>query len=258
MEVQLRSAIQAGELVLHYQPQIDLASDKIIGAEALIRWESPTLGRISPAQFIPLAEETGLIVPIGSWVIQRACQDASAWLHTPYGQDCSVAINLSARQFSEPNLLPIIQDAIAKTQIGAQHFEFEVTESLVMQDPDNAALLLSQIRAMGCTVALDDFGTGFSSLASLRSFPLDILKIDKSLIHDVAIVRAVIQMARSFGFKTLAEGVEDETILSLLQSLGCDMVQGYFYARPMPLEEFMQFMQNREIDRNAAASSPGN
>lgn len=256
MEVQLRAAIENSELVMHYQPQIDLASGRVVGAEALIRWESPTLGRISPAQFIPLAEETGLIVPIGAWVIQRSCSDAAQWLQTPYGKGCAVAINLSPRQFSEPDLLSTIQNAIADTELGAQHFEFEVTESLVMQDPDKAAELLKQIRALGCTVALDDFGTGYSSLASLRSLPLDVLKIDKSLIHDVAIVRAVIQMARSFGFKTLAEGVEDDAVLYVLRSLECDMVQGYFYARPMPLHEFLAFLQTHGTEQAGGEKQP--
>lgn len=243
MEVQLRYAITAGELVLHYQPQVDLKSGRVVGAEALIRWESPSLGRISPAQFIPLAEETGLIVPIGRWVIARACRDAASWMRSAEGADCVVAINLSARQFNEEALMAGITDALSENQLAAHHVEFEITESLVMQNPESASNILEQLRSMGCKVALDDFGTGYSSLAYLRTFPLDCLKIDKSLITDVAIVRAVVQMAQAFGFKTLAEGVEDAAVLSVLQNLGCDIVQGYYYARPMPLEEFKNFLR---------------
>ena len=242
MEVQLRYAIEAGEFVLHYQPQIELSSGRVIGAEALVRWESPSLGRVSPAQFIPLAEETGLIVPIGKWVIQQACRDAARWIHSDEGQGCAVAINLSPRQFNEVDLFDTISQTLLDCEIAAHHVEFEITEGLVMTNPGHASEVLQKIRALGCAVALDDFGTGYSSLAYLRTFPIDCLKIDKSLINDVAIVRAVIQLARSFGFKTLAEGVEDEEVLVVLRDLGCDIVQGYFYARPMPLEAFQKFL----------------
>lgn len=242
MEVQLRYAITAGEFVLHYQPQVDLKTGRVIGAEALIRWESPSLGCISPAQFIPLAEETGLILPIGRWVIESACRDAASWLRKPEGANCVVAINLSARQFNDVALLENITDALTENQLAAHQVEFEITESLVMQNPENALLILKQLRSMGCKIALDDFGTGYSNLAYLRTFPLDCLKIDKSLITDLTIVRAVVQMAQAFGFKTLAEGVEDSAVLSMLKNLGCDIVQGYYFARPLPLEEFKEFL----------------
>ncbi|MDC8773457.1 EAL domain-containing protein [Roseateles albus] len=243
-EVLLRHAIEADELVLHYQPQIDLRSGRIVGAEALIRWESPSLGRISPAQFIPLAEETGLIVPIGRWVIERACRDAASWMRSTEGAHCVVAINLSARQFNEEALMAGITSALSENQLAAHHVEFEITESMVMQDPVSASGILKKLRDMGCKVALDDFGTGYSSLAYLRTFPLDCLKIDRSLVTDVAIVCAVVQMAQAFGFKTLAEGVEDEAVLAVLQDVGCDIVQGYYYARPMPLEEFKSYLRS--------------
>jgi diguanylate cyclase (GGDEF)-like protein/PAS domain S-box-containing protein len=243
MEAQLRRAVEANELVLHYQPQIDLASGRVIGAEALVRWESPSLGRVSPVQFIPLAEETGLIVPIGEWIIQRACRDAASWVHTGAGAECSVAINLSARQFSDSTLIDTLIEAIADNRIPTRRVEVEITESLVMENPEKATAALQAIKNLGCHVALDDFGTGYSSLAYLRHFPLDVLKIDKSLIQDVAIVRAVIQLARSFGLRTLAEGVEDEDVLSLLRHLGCDIVQGYYYSRPLPLPEFIAYLE---------------
>lgn len=245
MEVQLRQAIEAGELVLHYQPQINLVTGRVVGVEALVRWESPHLGRISPVQFIPLAEETGLIVPIGHWIVKQACHDAASWIHTPEGKECVVAINLSPRQFNERDLFDSIAATIVEAGIAPHHVELEITEGLVMQNPDHASEVLTQLRALGCTVALDDFGTGYSSLAYLRTFPLDCLKIDKSLINDVAIVRAVIQLARSFGFKTLAEGVEDKDVLEVLRGLGCDIVQGYYYARPMPLEDFQAYLKQQ-------------
>ena len=243
MEAQLRKAIAADELVLHYQPQIEVATGKVIGAEALIRWESPSLGRVSPAQFIPLAEETGLIVPIGAWVIERACRDAATWLAQPEGNDCSVAINLSARQFSDESLIDVVMAAMSANRVSPDRVEMEITESLVMQNPERAVSALRELKKLGCKVALDDFGTGYSSLAYLRSFPLDCLKIDKSLIQDVAIVRAVIQLSHSFGLTTLAEGVEDEAVLALLGHLGCDVVQGFYHSRPLPLEDFRTFLR---------------
>lgn len=245
LETQLRYAIGAGEFVLHYQPQIELATGAVIGAEALIRWDSPSLGRISPAQFIPLAEETGLIVPIGKWVIEQATADASRWIHTPAGRNCRIAVNLSPRQFASHGLFDDIAAAIASSQLPARSLELEITEGLVMKNPLAATDVLKRLRSMGCGVALDDFGTGYSSLSYLRSFPIDCLKIDKSLITDVAIVRAVIQLARSFGFTTLAEGVEDESVLGMLRGLGCEVVQGYCYSKPLPLDEFQQFLQSK-------------
>lgn len=248
MEAQLRKAIDNGELVLHYQPQIALGSGAVIGAEALVRWESPALGRVSPAQFIPLAEETGIIVPIGKWIIEQACQDAAEWQKATGGRGCRVAINLSARQFVDDGLLAHIAGAIARQGLAPGAVELEITESLVMKSPEQAATVLGELRGLGCQVALDDFGTGYSSLAYLRHFPLDVLKIDKSLISDVGILVAVIQLARSFGLSTIAEGVEDEAVIVLLRQLGCDIVQGYFYSRPLPLQEFNAFLA-RHVER---------
>lgn len=256
MEAQLRRALEADELVLHYQPQIDLKTGRVTGAEALIRWESPNLGRVSPVQFIPLAEETGLIVQIGDWVIDRACRDAAVWAAMPEGRDCTVAVNVSARQLVGDGLLRNVSAALARHQLMPHNMEIEVTESMVMHDPGNATEILRSVRDLGCKVALDDFGTGYSSLAYLKNFPIDQLKIDKSLISDVAIVRAVIQLARSFGFSTLAEGVEDREVLDVLKSLGCDVVQGYFYSRPIPLNEFLEFLrQNQPVPSTSTGAS---
>lgn len=254
MESLLRKAVEAEELVLHYQPQIELASGRIIGAEALVRWESPSLGRVSPAQFIPLAEETGIIVPIGDWILERACRDAADWRDLVGGAGCRVAINLSARQFADDGLLDKIAGAIASRGLSAGSVELEITESLVMKSPEQAANVLTELRRLGCHVALDDFGTGYSSLAYLRHFPLDVLKIDKSLISDVAILVAVIQLARSFGLKTVAEGVEDEPVLALLRQLGCDIVQGYFYSRPLPIDDFKRFLSQHAARLTEAAA----
>ena len=255
METQLRKALQNHELSLHYQPQIDLATGMVVGAEALLRWQSPELGMVSPAQFIPLAEETGLIVPIGDWVIDQACADVRGWTRLPAGRDCLVAINLSARQFAEDDLLETVVAALERHRLNAKQIELEITESLVMQSPEKASQVLQEIRALGCHVALDDFGTGYSSLAYLRRFPLDRLKIDKSLIQDVAIVRAVIQMASSFGLKTVAEGVEDDPTQELLRYMGCDIVQGYCYSRPLPINAFVAFMEARNMPGSQRSTS---
>ena len=255
METQLRKALQNHELSLHYQPQIDLATGMVVGAEALLRWQSPELGMVSPAQFIPLAEETGLIVPIGDWVIDQACADVRGWTRLPAGRDCLVAINLSARQFAEDDLLETVVAALERHRLNAKQIELEITESLVMQSPEKASQVLQEIRALGCHVALDDFGTGYSSLAYLRRFPLDRLKIDKSLIQDVAIVRAVIQMASSFGLKTVAEGVEDDPTQELLRYMGCDIVQGYYYSRPLPINAFVAFMEARNMPGSQRSTS---
>lgn len=249
METSLRRAIDAGDFVLHYQPQIDILNGAVIGAEALIRWESKELGRVSPAQFIPLAEETGLIVPIGEWVIDRALQDLANLRRTPGLENCRVAINLSARQFAGESLLYDISSAIVRYALPPHLVELEITESLMMTEPERAAKVLEDLRKLGCSVALDDFGTGYSSLAYLRHFPLDCLKIDKSLISDVAILVAVVQLARSFGLKTLAEGVEDEAIVVLLRQIGCDFIQGFFYSRPLPLDQFQDFLFDRKALR---------
>ena len=242
METQLRRALENEEFELFYQPQIAVATGRVTGAEALIRWRSPSLGMVSPAQFIPLAEETGLILPIGSWVIDRAMRDLATWLQLPGGSDCQVAINLSARQFSQPNLLEIVADGLQKNLLQGDKVELEITESLVMTNPQRAKELLASWRALGCHIAIDDFGTGYSSLAYLRHFPLDRLKIDKTLVNDHAIVKAVIELAHSFGMQTVAEGVEDMATLDMLHLLGCDLIQGYYYSKPLPIDTFIAYL----------------
>lgn len=253
METQLRRALDNEEFALHYQPQIASATGQVTGAEALIRWNSPSLGLVSPAQFIPLAEETGLILPIGAWVIEQATRDVAFWLQQPGGSVCKVAINLSARQFTQPNLLELVSQALTKNHLRGDNVELEITESLVMTNPQRVKELLESWRALGCHIAIDDFGTGYSSLAYLRHFPLDRLKIDKTLITDRAIVKAVIEMAHSFGMHTVAEGVEDASTLEMLNTLGCDLIQGYYYSKPLPLEAFIAFLATPRI---AATGAP--
>lgn len=241
METQLRKAIEREEFVLYFQPQVKLANSRIVGAEALIRWKHPEMGLLAPGQFIPLAEETGLIVPIGEWVLHTACSEAKRWqgaLRSPI----VVAVNLSARQFRQNNLLDVIHKTLTFHGMQPSQLELEITESLVMHEPEKTTILLRQMKEMGLHISLDDFGTGYSSLAYLKNFPVDRLKIDKSFIQDVAIVRAVIQLARSFNLETIAEGVEDKDTLHLLRHLNCDIVQGYYFAHPMPADAFMDWL----------------
>ena len=237
IEQALRMAIERGELQLHYQPQVDLGSGRIVAAEALLRWHNAELGAVAPDRFIPIAENTGMIVSMGAWVIERACRDLAHWRQRSGASHCRIAINLSPRQFEQDALQKVIDAAIERHGVPASALEFEITESHLMTDPDHIAKVLHDLRDAGCTIALDDFGTGYSSLSYLRNLPLDCLKIDKSLVMDVSILVAVIQLARSFRLKTIAEGVEDEHLATLLRELGCDMAQGYHFARPMPLSE---------------------
>ena len=241
METQLRKAIEREEFVLHFQPQVRLSTGRVVGAEALIRWQHPEMGLLQPSQFIPIAEDTGLIVPIGEWVLNKACSEAKRWqgLHA---EPIMVAVNLSARQFRQSKLLDVVYNTLAANGLQAAQLELEITESLVMHDPGKTTQLLRQMKEMGLHISLDDFGTGYSSLAYLKNFPVDRLKIDKSFIQDVAIVRAVIQLARSFNLDTVAEGVEDKDVLHLLRHLSCDVVQGYYFAHPMSADAFAQWL----------------
>ena len=252
METQLRRALENEEFVLHYQPQIEVSSGRIAGAEALIRWNSPALGMVSPAQFIPLAEETGLIVPIGAWVIDRAMHDVKTWSELAGGENCQVAINMSARQFNQLDLMDVVSRGLQKYELMGSRVELEITESLVMSSPQKAAQLLGRWRELGCHIAIDDFGTGYSSLAYLRNFPVDCLKIDKTLIGDAAIVKAVIELAHSFGMSTVAEGVEDVDVLETLMQLGCDVIQGYYYSPPLPLDAFVAYLNAPHVAASGA------
>lgn len=246
---QLRLALERHEFQVWYQPQLDVAGGRIIGAEALIRWQHPELGMVSPAEFIPIAEETGLIHDIGAWVVKTVCNQQTAWQAA--GQPAiKVAINLSARQFESPDLPETFAAWLAETGASPDWLEIEITEGMVMKYPDRAVQMLNDLKAMGLSIAIDDFGTGYSSLGYLKRFPIDKLKIDRSFIKDIpedkedaAITRAVIAMAQELRLKVVAEGVETPAQLAFLKEHACDMVQGYIFGRPMAGDAFSAWLQ---------------
>ncbi|HEX5372678.1 MAG TPA: EAL domain-containing protein [Aquabacterium sp.] len=251
----LRRALEQGQFQLYYQPQVDLRTAQVVGAEALIRWHHPEQGLISPARFIPVAEESGLIVPIGDWVIEEACRQAAAWVAMGL-PPMTVAVNLSAVQFRRGDVKQVVERALLQTGLDASLLELELTESLMISNPDAVQEQTRQLKALGVTLAIDDFGTGYSSLSYLKRFAVDKLKIDQSFVRDLdsdgddaAIVRAIIQVAGSLGMKTIAEGVERDEIAQTLQRLGCEEAQGYLYARPMPAPELEAWLR-------AQSSSP--
>jgi diguanylate cyclase (GGDEF)-like protein len=245
----LRHALSRQELLLHYQPQIDLASGKIIGTEALLRWQHPEKGLISPATFIPLAEETGLIIEIGEWVLRTACQQAVDWQRSGF-YPFAIAVNLSARQFYEPNLVEMIADVLTETGLDPHSLELEITESIAIKNIDATLDILHEIKAMGIRIAMDDFGTGYSSLNYLTKLPLDTLKIDRSFIQnlkpgtkDLEIIHAVIALGHGLDLLVIAEGIDSPEQLDLLRSLSCPIVQGYLTGRPVPAQAITDHWQ---------------
>ncbi len=244
----LRKALEDEAFELFYQPKIDLASGMAVGVEALIRWRKPEGGWIPPAEFIPAAEEYGLIVDIGEWVLEAACRQIQAWEGTPL-ENLSVAVNISARHFREAHLVEHVRSRLERYAIAPQQLEIEITESAVMENLNNTVQILSQLRDMGVRTAIDDFGTGYSSLNYLKSLPFDTLKIDKSFIDDLltdtrnlTLVEAIINIAHSFGMKVVAEGVETLETIGTLSAYQCDIAQGYYYSRPVPAEELEIFV----------------
>jgi diguanylate cyclase (GGDEF)-like protein/PAS domain S-box-containing protein len=243
LEGNLRRAVERNELCLHYQPQLDLATGRITGAEALLRWYHPEQGMISPAQFIPVAEETGLIIPIGEWVINAACLQIRAWIDEGL-PPVRIAVNLSTRQFSA-SLPKTVLGIIALHNIPADSLELEITESMLMHNTDSVVAMMDEFAAAGILMALDDFGTGYSSLSYLKRFPIDNLKIDQSFVRgipadqdDSAIARAIISMAKNLRLSVIAEGVETAAQMEFLREAGCDEIQGYYFSRPIPATEF--------------------
>ena len=237
LEGALRSALVHDEFELYYQPQVDLETGAVVGLEALIRWRHPSMGMVRPDRFINLAEETGLIVPIGAWVLRTACRQSRAWQHAGLGH-LRIAVNLSARQFAEPNLVREIARVLDETGLSAACLEVEITESLVMGDVESAIRTMRELKQMGVQLSIDDFGTGYSSLSYLRRFPVDVLKIDRSFVRDIpfseddaAMVAAIIELARGLRMRVIAEGVETEAQLDYLRRRGCDEVQGHVYAQ---------------------------
>ncbi len=248
LERSLRRAIEQEELVLYYQPKVEAGSRKLVGFEALVRWRHPELGMVSPAQFIPLAEETGLIVPIGAWVLETACAQNKAWQDAGF-DPVRMAVNLSPLQFREPRLADEVNETLERTGLAAKYLELEVTESMLMHDIRETIETLRRFKDAGVYLSIDDFGTGYSSLSYLKGFPIDALKIDQSFIRDVtantddaAIATSIILMGRSLNLKVIAEGVETENQLAFLQVLQCNEIQGYLISPPVPADEAEVFL----------------
>ena len=251
LESNLRRAIQNEELLLHYQPRVSVDSLAITGVEALVRWQHPTLGLIPPAEFIPLAEDTGLIVPIGEWVLRTACLQGRRWRDQGFAP-IQIAVNISARQFHDQDLSQTVIRIVEETGLSPKYLELELTESSIMQDEEFAAEMLNRLKSMGINISIDDFGTGFSSLASLKRLPIDALKIDQSFVReatsdpdDAALVMAIITLAHNLRLKVIAEGVETEDQLRFLQLLRCDEIQGYFFSKPLPADTLATIFEPR-------------
>jgi diguanylate cyclase (GGDEF)-like protein len=256
LEMDLRKALANAEFELYYQPLVDLQNNEITGFEALLRWHHPVRGLISPADFIPIAEETGLIIPLGEWVLRRACEETASW-----PGDLKVAVNLSPSQLKSKNLVEVVTSALAESGMAATRLQLEITESVLMQNTFATLATLHQLRALGVQIAMDDFGTGYSSLSYLRSFPFDKIKIDRSFIEDLsngaeplAIVRAIASLAKSLSMVSTAEGVETLQQLEKLQGVGCTEMQGYVFSQARPAEDIVRlFLQRAEKTAEANA-----
>lgn len=248
LETKLRKALDNNELLLHYQPKQSFLDGKIIGLEALLRWKPANSDLVPPANFIPLIEESGLIIPIGEWVLRTACMQNKLWQEAGYGPFV-VSVNLSSRQFDQKNLIEVVTQALRDADLAPRYLELEITESTIMRDPDEAITTLYILRNMGIKISIDDFGTGYSSLNYLKRIPLDSLKIDRSFVmhiessaSDQSIIKAIIALAHSLGLNVIAEGVETERQLTFLREWGCDDLQGYLLSRPLPVVQVPEFL----------------
>jgi EAL domain-containing protein (putative c-di-GMP-specific phosphodiesterase class I) len=257
LETRLRRAIKQQELCMFYQPQIDIASGLIVGAEALVRWQDPTEGLIPPARFIPIAEETALIEEIGEWVLRETCNQGYYWLVCGL-PPLTLAVNISPYQLKRCDINGLVSTVLAETGFPARLLELEITESGIMDNQENATEILNNLRSQGIRLAIDDFGTGYSSLAYLKSFPINVLKIDKRFIDDIPhskdgmeIAATIIAMGHTLGLKVLAEGVETPEQLTFLREHHCDTYQGYIKSRPLPAKEFADLLR---IQMNYLAS----
>ena len=258
LENDLRHAIEKDELELHYQPKIDLRTGQIVGMEALVRWHHPEMGMIPPAQFIPAAEISGLIIPIGAWVLRAACHQIKAWKNSGW-ENIRIAVNLSAVQFRNKDLLEQISTILDETGVAADNLELEITESMIMDDIDAASSTMRLLHKLGILISIDDFGTGYSSLNHLKRFPISTVKIDRSFVRDIttdtddaAIISAIVSMAHSMGLRVVAEGVETEAQLAYLRRLDCDDMQGYLFSPPVPHDEAEELLRKEQHTEGSA------
>jgi len=260
LEGLLRRAIDAGELAVHFQPKVDTQSIALCGAEALLRWTSKALGSVPPARFIPLAEENGLIIALGAWVLRESCRQLAAWDAAGFKVP-QMSINLSVKQLERGDFPQLLRDVLTETGVDPARLEFEITESVIMAVED-ALAMLEDLRATGVSLSIDDFGTGYSSLAYLKALPVQTLKIDRSFItgigenrSDEAIIRCVVDLSRSLGLSTVAEGVETQQQALFLRELGCNQIQGYLYGKPVAADDFLrQWMAAVRPDADADES----
>jgi EAL domain-containing protein (putative c-di-GMP-specific phosphodiesterase class I) len=265
IESDLRTAVANSQFVLHYQPQID-DGGRVIGAEALLRWQHPQRGMIPPAKFIPVAEETGLIVPIGEWVLKKACAQLVAWAANPDTAHITLAVNVSAQQFRQPDFVGQVLEILARSGARASHLKLELTESMLVKDLDEVVAKMSALKDLGVGFSLDDFGTGFSSLSYIKRLPLDQIKIDQSFVrdlpedpNDMAIVRTLVGLGRSLGLAVIAEGVETDGQRAWLAANDCHAFQGYLFSKPVPVDQFDAFVREHAeaarpvADRHLAA-----
>jgi diguanylate cyclase (GGDEF)-like protein len=247
LEGDLRKGLERNEFELHYQPKMALESEKITGFEALVRWNHPERGVISPLEFIPLAEQSSIIVTLGEWVLETACRQMKSWLKMNLPLK-NIAVNLSGRQFKQEDLVPNVKKIISDSGIDPEFLELEITETILMANLDTITVKLKQLSEMGIKLSLDDFGTGYSSLRYLNSFPLDNIKIDQTFVKDISteenatIAKAIVSLAQSFGLKTIAEGVESEDQKIIMREIGCDFIQGYLLGKPIPAKEVTQLL----------------
>ncbi len=251
MEQRIRAALDKGEFVLHYQPQVDIESKKVVGLEALVRWQDPEIGLVPPSYFIPVAEETGLIIPLDTWVLQTACQQNKLWQKAGL-PPVRISVNLSAMQFSQPTFVSDIKQVLLETGLEPKWLELEITESVAMVNVQSTMDILQELLNTGISIALDDFGTGYSSLIYLKQFPILTLKIDQNFIREVpdnpedtAIVTAIITLAKQLKLQVVAEGVETLKQIQYFESVGCNRVQGYYYSNPVPTEKVPELLNNQ-------------
>ncbi len=244
LEAELRRAVERNEMFVQYQPIVALDSGQITSVEALARWRSTERGLVDPSEFIPVAEETGLIQPLGRWVLREACHEANRWRAKPGGPVCGLSVNLSSKQLSQPDLANVIAEVLSDTGLPAELLQLEITESAILEHPEGAATTLNRLKQIGVRLSIDDFGTGYSSLSYLQRFPIDSLKIDRSFVQhlgveraidgdDARIVRAIVMIGRNLGKQVIAEGVETASQLQLLREVGCDFAQGFFFSKPI-------------------------